>query len=406
MAEARVAEEAYASGSARPLEGLPFTVKDTIETAGVRTTAGSTLLSDYIPAVDAPAVARLRAAGAILLGKSNVPEFAMLYTTDNDLFGRTGNPADPRLTAGGSSGGEAAIIAAGGSPLGLGSDMGGSIRVPAAFCGVAGLRPTPGRVPNAGHIPDLSWPYEDLTVVGPLAPTVDDIGLCMTVLDEGWRQDVNVDGPVAVYELDGVVPVMEESRHAVREAAVALGEQVSIEHVRPPHLEELYGLWDELWVSSGGAAGLLDKYLQSRSSLSRGLVRLMDATSTMRDAARLRRAWSAIQRIRADVDRFLERHPLVLCPVAAGPAGERSGSWDIDGTAVRGSGGFGYSFVWSLMSCPAIAVPWKRDGGRPPIAVQVVGRPGHDEEVVAAGQLLERVRGPLHLASPGGCSIY
>ncbi len=185
--EAKQAEVAIREGGSGRLLGIPFTVKDTIETAGVRTTAGSNSLRDYVPTVDAPVVALMRQEGAILLGKTNAPEFAMTYSTDNDLFGRTKNPWSLDLTPGGSSGGEAAIIAAGGSPLGLGTDLGGSIRVPAAFCRVAGLRPSLDRLPQAGQIPVLSGPLNSLSVIGPMARYAEDLDLLMSILSSSWR---------------------------------------------------------------------------------------------------------------------------------------------------------------------------------------------------------------------------
>src|SRR6202171_3724105 len=146
-AEARL----MSAGSVGPLHGVPLTIKDTIETAGLRTTSGSAVRAAHVPQTDAPAVARLKAAGAIILGKTNTAEMAMDYTADNPVFGRAINPYNPLLTTGGSSGGEAAAIAGCLSPGGIGSDLAGSIRIPAHFCGIAGLKPGTGRVPGAGQ---------------------------------------------------------------------------------------------------------------------------------------------------------------------------------------------------------------------------------------------------------------
>jgi len=156
-----------------PLHGVPITVKDSLDTAGIRTARGSRLFAGHIPSCDATAVARLKAAGAIVLGKTNLPELAHSFESDNLVYGRCNNPYDLARTPGGSSGGEAAIIAAGGSPLGLGSDAGGSIRVPAHFCGVAGLKPTSGRVPSTGHFPAAFGATAPLWQVGPLARRVE-----------------------------------------------------------------------------------------------------------------------------------------------------------------------------------------------------------------------------------------
>ena len=181
--EARSAEQKITRGeSVGPLHGVPVSVKDTFETAGVRTVAGSRLLENNIPERDAPVVARLKQAGAIVLGKTNVPEFAMDYRSENLVFGRTNNPWDLGRVPGGSSGGEGAAIASGCSPAGVGSDLGGSIRVPSHFCGIVGLKPTPGRIPVTGHIPVCVGPFALANSNGPLARRVEDLGLMLKVL--------------------------------------------------------------------------------------------------------------------------------------------------------------------------------------------------------------------------------
>ena len=151
--EAQAADAQLARGEARgPLHGVPITIKDSLDTAGIVSTGGTTGRREFIPDHDATVVRRLRAAGAIILGKTNTPELTLSFETGNEVYGRTNNPFDVARTSGGSSGGAAAIIATGGSPLDIGSDTGGSIRVPAHCCGITGLRPTSGRVPRTGHI--------------------------------------------------------------------------------------------------------------------------------------------------------------------------------------------------------------------------------------------------------------
>ncbi|MFQ5790870.1 MAG: amidase, partial [Acidobacteriota bacterium] len=153
LARAREADAALARGELQgPLHGVPMTIKDSLDTAGVITTGGTRGRASFVPTEDATVVARLRAAGAVLLGKTNTPELTLSFETDNDVYGRTNNPYDLTRTPGGSSGGAAAILAAGGSPLDLGSDTGGSIRLPCHFCGIVGMKPTGGRVPRTGHI--------------------------------------------------------------------------------------------------------------------------------------------------------------------------------------------------------------------------------------------------------------
>ena len=219
-----------------PLHGLPVTVKSSIATAGYRCEIGSMLNKGEIPREDAEAVARLRAAGALILGTTNCPEFLMAYETANLLHGRTCNPWDLERTPGGSSGGESAAIAAGLSAAGLGSDSGGSVRVPAHFTGICSLKPTPGRVPGRGHLPPCVGPFSTLGAIGPMARTIEDVTLLFRVLSGQDAVDP-VSPPVALrsasvddlractigfFEDDGIVPVTPETRAAVQSAAQAL----------------------------------------------------------------------------------------------------------------------------------------------------------------------------------------
>ena len=178
-AQARSAEaslgSAIKSNSIGPLYGVPISIKSSIDVAGLPCECGSVLRKGYIPSEDAPLVARLRAAGAVILGNTNVPEFLMAYETDNLLYGRTNNPWNLSCTPGGSSGGEAAAIATGCSAGGVGSDGGGSIRIPAHYSGICGLKPTPGRIPSRAHYPASAGPFAQLGVVGPMARRISDV---------------------------------------------------------------------------------------------------------------------------------------------------------------------------------------------------------------------------------------
>src|SRR6266545_1894781 len=240
LEKAKEAEAAVTRGAALgPLHGVPVTIKDTIETAGLRTTSGSAMRAGFIPERDAPAVARLKAAGAIVLGKTNAAEMAMDYTADNPVFGRTNNPYDLSRTPGGSSGGEAAAIASCMSPGGIGSDLAGSIRIPSHFCGVVGLKPTVGRVPGAGQFPPAIGPYSLGAVIGPMARSVNDLRLLFSVLagnemSRAWPTSFTTGFSearsflhgrrFACYTDDGVAPVSEETQSAVETAARSLAE--------------------------------------------------------------------------------------------------------------------------------------------------------------------------------------
>src|SRR5271166_2107600 len=272
LAQARAAEEALMhtnQDELGSLHGVPLSIKSSIDVAGHRCEAGSRLRAGYVAAEDAPLVARLRAAGAVILGVTNTPELLMAWETDNLIYGRTNNPWDLTRTAGGSSGGEAAAIAAGLSAGGVGSDGGGSIRVPAHFCGICGLKPTPGRIPSTGHFPKAGGPFALLGVVGPMARTVEDLRTLFEVM-AGWDDADPCAAPVEVRELrekdifgmgigffadDGRTPVTEETRAAVEGAAGSLfNEGFRVEEFRPDGLEEARELW---WRFFGRAGGMI-----------------------------------------------------------------------------------------------------------------------------------------------------
>ena len=210
LAEARRAD-ALPADQRGALHGLPMTIKDSLDTAGIVTTGGTKGRANYVPAEDATVVQRVRAAGAIILGKTNTPDLTLNYETSNLVYGRTNNPFDLERTSGGSSGGAAAIVAAGGSPLEIGSDTGGSIRLPAHLCGVAGLKPTAGRVPRTGHIVNYEGASQFLTHIGPLARRVDDLAFLLGIIA----------GPDGVDP--HVVPVPLEDHSAVRVAGLRIG---------------------------------------------------------------------------------------------------------------------------------------------------------------------------------------
>ncbi len=248
------------------LHGLPVTIKSSIATAGYRCEIGSLLHEGEIPTQDAAVVARMREAGALILGTTNCPEFLMAYETANLLHGRTRNPWDLDRSPGGSSGGESAAIAAGMSAAGLGSDSGGSVRVPAHFTGICSLKPTPGRIPARGHLPPCVGPFSILGAIGPMARTMTDVALLFHALSGQDRLDP-VSPPVALrsptlddlrqntigfFEDDGLVAVTQETRSAVNDAARALRDAgFRVEPFRPQTLEQLRKLWWKFFVQCG-----------------------------------------------------------------------------------------------------------------------------------------------------------
>jgi aspartyl-tRNA(Asn)/glutamyl-tRNA(Gln) amidotransferase subunit A len=380
---AREAEAAVLRGDALgALHGVPFTAKDTLDTAGVRTTRGSRLFADHVPERDAAAVARLKEAGAILLAKTNTPEFALWWETDNRVFGRVSNPWDPERTAGGSSGGEAAALAAALTPLGLGSDLGGSIRLPASWCGVVGFKPTHGRVPLEGHWPEtlIEWMH-----VGPLARSVEDVTVAFGALTRSPSNTVLL-GPRDPWPRIGMAasafgPLDDDVAAAVSSAGEALG-AVPVDLDLPDcdlltrvlygaasreYFEEVVaGRWDEL-----------HPFLYGR------------LTAEPAPAEALRAAEADLEKLRRELDGFFEQFDLLLGPTAPSPAGKHG---ETDRSQMRAT------IPFDLSGSPALSVPFARSRDGLPIGVQLVGRRGEDELVLATGSRLESVRGDLPFA--------
>lgn len=380
------------------LRGLPITIKDTIEVAGLRSTSGSKVRKDYVPERDAPAVARLKAAGAIVLGKTNAAEMAMDYTADNPVFGRTVHPQDPKLTPGGSSGGEAVAIATHMSPGGLGSDLAGSVRVPAHFCGICGLKPTTGRVPGEGQFPPSTGPYGLGAVIGPMARTVADLRLLFGVLSDERLVERDLRGSrFAWYGDDGVVPVTDETAQAVANAATALSDAGLIgEERRPPHVERGNELWLKLF-SRASVVQLRQAYAghenEGGSFVSWRLRTADDTPAPSLDEYIAN--WMARDSLREELLRWMETTPIIVAPVGATPAYEH----DTLKVTVKGSTfgtfrAFSYAQAFNVFDLPVVTVPAGRSNIGLPIGVQIIGRPFAEQEVLAAAEIVEQVYNP------------
>jgi amidase len=383
-----------------PLHGVPVTVKDTIETAGLRTTSGSVLRAEFIPEHDAPAVARLKAAGAIILGKTNPAEMAMDYTADNPVFGRTNNPYNPLLTPGGSSGGEAAAIATYMSPAGLGSDLAGSIRIPSHFCGIAGLKPTVGRVPGTGQFPPSSGPYSLGAAIGPMARSVNDLHLLFKILAgnenpaptdnrmKGWR--------VAWYTADQISPVTEETREAVENAVRALSDNGLVtEETRPPGIERGHDLWLKLF-SRASVVQLRNVYA-GHEDKGGEFVRWRLATAddtpppTLDDYIS---SWLERDHLRAKLVQWMEATPLIVAPVGAAPAYPHDAhKVTVGGQTLSTFRAFSYCQAFNVFDLPVVVVPAGRSAEGLPIGVQIIGRPFEEETVLAAAAVVEEALG-------------
>jgi amidase len=345
-ARAKEADAALAQGEIwGPLHGVPVTIKDSIETAGLRTTSGFPPLADYTPSVDAPVVARLRTAGAIILGKTNLPTLALDGQTDNPLFGRSNNPWDVTRTPGGSTGGGGAAVAAGLSPLEIGSDIGGSVRSPAHYCGVYSIKPTDHRVPITGHIPELPGAprgVRHMPQMGPLARSVEDVMLTLRLIagPDGRQWEVP---PVplepapsrAVKELRlawtddfGGVLVSGDTKAALARLAGELQRLgTTIEHCPLTAFDftTAWETWGELIQAEVGSTMSAEEEAEfaahfgvapdSDVPLTRGFARAVNATMRQYTATLMKR-----DGLIAVLEQFFAAWDALLCPVTVGPA--------------------------------------------------------------------------------------
>ena len=393
-AEARAAERAPATG---PLHGVPVTVKEALEMEGLPFTNGSLLEADVTGRSDAPAVRRLRGAGAIVLGKTNLSEFCCFYDSDNLVYGRTVNPHDPERTPGGSSGGEAAAVAAGLSYLGAGSDLGSSIRQPAAWCGVFGLKPTRGLVSNAGHagfgIPPA---FGMFACVGPLARSAADLELGLRAMATAEPAPAR-SGPLAVgvYEEDGMQAVASSCRQAVRRAADALaaaGHELA--EAAPPRQAEARDAYD-LMLGSEIALYMPELVGAREEELSRyGREMFEQLRGFSPGLGPYAESGRTLAQIGAQASDWFEGHPVALCPtvpVSAPLAAE--GIVAIDGEPPRPGGKLTLCTYANALGLPAASVPAGRDENGLPLAVQVIADRGRDLDVLMVAAELERALG-------------
>ena len=394
----------------RPLFGLPVTVKSSIATRGLKCEIGSLLHEGEIPAQDAVVVARLRAAGALILGTTNCPEFLMAYETDNLLHGQTRNPWNLECTPGGSSGGESAAIAAGLSAAGLGSDSGGSVRVPAHFTGICSLKPTPGRIPGRGHLPPCVGPFQILGAIGPMARTIADVSLLFRTLS-GQDPIDPASPPVALrepsldelrtntigyFEDDGLAPVTPETRAAVQAAASVLRDAgFLVEPFRPSTLEALRQLWGKFFVQCGALfyAPTIAGREHQLSPIFNEFLGFAEALPQL-TAVELLDAWAELDLLRAKTLAEMSKFPVLLCPVASIPAfrhGERQ--WIVEGRAVQYLDAVRHTQWFNALAAPAAVVPVGRSPEGLPIGVQIVARPFEDEIALGIAAIVDAAFG-------------
>jgi amidase len=399
---ARAADRATARGAPLvPLHGVPFTAKDSLDTAGLVTTAGTLGWRKRVPDRDATVVARLNAAGAILLGKTNTPEFTWSDETDNDVYGRTNNPYDLDRTPGGSSGGPAAIIAAGGSPFDVGSDTGDSIRQPAHVCGIAGLKPTSGRVPRTGHWPGFEGVFESFNHLGPMARRVEDLALVLSVIAGPDGVDPHVvaaplgdPGAIAIEGLrvvtfadNGLRAPTPETIAVVRAAADALvARGARVREEVPPLQREAWECWDGMMTADG--YDWLQRLITDAGTPGFGSYDTRRWVSRREPLAgdEVYRLVERADRVRSVLLEWVRDVDLIVCPAMPQPAirhGESNADWFGDT----------YSDVHNLTGWPAAVVRGGATAAGLPIGVQVVGPPWREDLVLAGAAAIEAASG-------------
>lgn len=389
--------------STGPLAGVPFSIKDSIDVAGLRTTSGTLGRKDALPAVnDATLVKRLRDAGAIPIAKTNLPDLLFSFETDNLIFGRTNNPYDVSRTPGGSSGGESALVASGGSALGLGSDAFGSVRLPAAFCGIAGIKPTGGRLPRTGHVPGPGGWVQPIWQIGPMARRVEDLVLAMRLLaypdeEDLWSPPVPLFEDacdlktlrVAFFTDNAFANCTAEVKAAVENCAHFLaGQGVQVVEERPPGVADVFELEMALFGADGGEG--LDDYLRDLGNcpahpLQTNFVNYMRPHKA--SAAEFAKRWTQWDEYRAGLAKFFKRYDAILCPVYTQTALKHGQSMQEENFR-----GFSYTMAWSVGQTPAATVRCAEHDGLP-INVQVVTKPWNDMLALSVCQLLERAFG-------------
>jgi len=401
--EARAADASLARGEIKgPLHGVPVTFKDAIETAGIISTGGTLGRRSFVPQEDAVVVRRLREAGAIVLGKTNCPELGWAWESDNLIYGRTNNPYNLALSPGGSSGGESALIAAGGSPLGFGSDAGGSVRFPANCCGLASIKPTSGRIPRTGHFPGPGGTLDALWQMGPLARNVEDLELALKIVSGvDWHDPAIVPAPlgatgtvdlknlrVAFYTDNQIVAPEPEIAEAVRMAATTLSEAgARVEESCPPGIGETYELYRGLFCADGGSG--LNALLAAAGTerihplLQQALELQQRHGISMADFGALAVRWDAF---RSTQLRFMEHYDALLCPVC-------SFAGMVHGSTYERLMSFSYTMTYNLTGWPAAVVRAKTSAEGLPIGVQIVAPPWQEHVALAIARRLEEALG-------------
>jgi Asp-tRNA(Asn)/Glu-tRNA(Gln) amidotransferase A subunit family amidase len=390
------------------------TIKDSFALNGACFVSGSYHRREIVADSDAAAVSKLKQAGAIILGKTNVPDLCWLGETVNPVYGRTRNPHDTRRMAGGSSGGEGAIIAAGGSPLGLGSDVAGSLRIPAAACGVVSLMPSSGRISTSGHVPMVPKALAGFLAAGPMARRIEDLALALDILSETPTHDyrqIDLKGRrVTVYIRNPLYPVAGAVADTVAMAAGALrgaGMEIA-DSPKPPLVKagfQFMGIFHQeggtrAYREGLGGGALFDYVAEIRANLQHrgrispevlGFQAFMSAAGSLLSLAGFAN-WEGLERSREAFQRILTPGGLLLCPMLVTPPPRHGWSWWMPLSIP-------YAPMFNALGFPAACVPVRWTANGLPLVVQVVAGPGEDETALAVAAELERVFGGWHMAA-------
>ena len=403
LKEATKADIALSKGNdSGILHGIPCTIKDSFDTEGIISTAGTLGRANFIPNKDATVVHRIKNEGAIIMGKTNTPEFTMSFFTDNLVYGKTYNPYDLTRSPGGSSGGAAAIIAAGGSPFDIGTDTGGSIRFPAHCCGIVGLKPTAGRVPRTGHIVDYAGLSQSLTQVGPLAKTVEDLDLLYQIIAGVDNIDPYV-YPVpkldfkkvdfkklraAFYIDNGVVKPSADTYNVIQKAISIISKAgIAVKQEAAPGIKNQLEIVDDLNIpvgfltSGGGLKRLLDKSGTTKTTLS-WLSELKIPTSN--ELAKLQ---ERVDVMRSEMLAFWKNNDVLICPVSPMPAP----LWTNE--TLLNQDYFSYTSLYNTLGWPSIVVRGGTSSEGLPIGIQIIAPPWREDICLSMAKFLETALG-------------
>ena len=404
--QAASSDKERATGIFKPLQGLPVSIKDSIDVRGLRSTGGTHARKDCVPTEDATVVSRLRAAGAILIGKTNLPEYSSSYETDNALFGRTNNPFDLDRTPGGSSGGEAALLGADATLVGIGADGGGSIRVPSHYCGTVGLRPTVGLVPDTGH-----WPYtrdtgyRDMMCIGPMARYVEDLALILPVIagrdssdPYAFNSELGAIDSISIANLnvgfflyDGRTGVSPETQNAILDCT-NFSEKMgaSVVEVALPDISDATTLFFTLIGADGGKRTRIDL----EGSGARHHVQFQTLLEGFNEALTVTEFFDLQKRFfefRSKMRTFLSKFDVVICPVTPGPAPlHMTPPFGFAQESYYEYQAFNYVHAFAIAGAPCTVVPVSEQDNLP-IGVQVVSSPCQEHMSLYVARQLEHM---------------